>query len=281
MNRTPVIGAVTLKVADLEKVKVFYQQVLGLIGRDQTSERAVLGTALQDLIVLHHVPDGTFESGTTGLYHLALLVSTREDLSRWFQHYVNLGTPNYQGASDHGVSEAIYLSDPEGNGIEVYRDRAYEDWPLTTDGRIAMFTRTLDLNDLMQMDNGKPWSSMPDETIMGHVHLRVADIEATESFYRNVFGFEIKMRYGAQATFLAMDDYHHHIGANNWHSVGARTLPEQGYGLSHFELFVTDDLALHKIKRQLEMANAEYGFEDEQIWVSDPSGNRIHVRVKK
>jgi catechol 2,3-dioxygenase len=135
------------------------------------------------------------------------------------------------GASDHLVSEAIYLNDPDGNGIEIYADRAREEWPWQ-DGEIAMKTLRLDLQELLQEAGDTRWDGAPDGTVIGHVHLRVGDPAEAEKWWRETLGFDTMAHYGASAVFLASGGYHHHVGANAWHSAGAKRRDPSRAGLA-------------------------------------------------
>jgi catechol 2,3-dioxygenase len=191
-----------------------------------------------------------------------------------------------QGFSDHGVSEAIYLADPEGNGIEVYRDRPRGEWP-TTDGRLRMGSEPLDVEALLAEAEQaavatarEPWGGLPPGTRIGHVHLHVAFLEDTLDFYTRVLGFGLTMRYGDSALFLAAGGYHHHIGANTWAGVGAPRPPAGALGLDHFVVLLPDDAALADVAGRLGAAGVEAEVRPEAIAVADPSGNRMAFVVK-
>ncbi len=180
----------------------------------------------------------------TGLYHFAILVPTRRDLA---VALVRLAQGGWQldGASDHLVSEALYLSDPDGNGIEIYRDRPRAEWRRGPDGQLSMATLPLDLDDLLGELQTAPVdpvgdAQMPDGTRIGHVHLQVAELEQTEAFYAGVLGFDVMVRGYPGALFVAAGGYHHHVGLNTWHSRGGSTPPSGGIGLRAYELKLGD-----------------------------------------
>ncbi len=230
------IGAVHLTVADLERQVAFYETSVGLTVRLRDEGVAWLGAGGEDLLVLHAHPSARRFSGTTGLYHFAVLVPTRRDLARALRRLVDART-SLQGVADHGVSEALYLADPEGNGIEIYRDRPREAWP-TVGGQLQMGTDPLDLDGLLSElggDVSRDARRAPAPTL-GHVHLHVADLAATEQFYTGVLGFELTQRFGRSASFFAAGGYHHHIGANIWAGAGAPPPPPGALGLDHFEI---------------------------------------------
>ncbi len=255
IDANTMIGAVTLKVADLQKMTAFYRDVIGLQVREQTAEMVSLGTATRSLVHLHLLPNGRFISHTTGLYHLALRVPTRQDLANWLHHYAQLDAPFWQGASDHGVSEALYLSDPEGNGIEVYWDRPQAQWPQDKSGSLSMYTRHLDLQALLNLANGGGWSGISPATVMGHIHLKVADIAAARQFYVDTIGFNVVIEMPGSALFVAAGDYHHHIGLNTWHSRQAPMLSTDAFGLAQFEILFAGQNALQNVITRLKQAN--------------------------
>ncbi len=212
------VGAVTLTVGALDRSVAYYRDAIGLAVIGEAPGSAHLGAGGEVLVRLVEEPGAQPDERSAGLFHLALLLPTRADLARWVQHAVDDRVP-VGGASDHVVSEALYLTDPDGHGIEIYADRPREVW----EGRVAqlMTTVALDLPSLLaEADPAQPWDGVPTGTTMGHVHLRVTDVPTTIAWYRDVLGFELMATYGPQAAFLAADGYHHHIGANTWHSAG-------------------------------------------------------------
>ena len=224
------IGAVHLTVADLGRLVSFYEARLGLTVRRRDSRTAWLGAGGAggaDLLVLHESPTARRVPGTTGLYHFAVLVPTRRALARSLRRLVDTST-TLQGVADHGVSEALYLGDPEGNGIEIYRDRPRADWPVVA-GQLKMGTDPLDLDGLLSEleaeGDARDAAGMPPATTIGHVHLHVADLVTTEEFYAGVLGFELTQRFGQSAYFFAAGGYHHHVGANIWAGAGAPPPP--------------------------------------------------------
>ena len=228
------IGAVRLVVADLDRAVAFYEQVIGLktLGRDGNVVRLGADTVL---VELEGDPDAPPRpAGSTGLFHLAILVPERAELARALRRVVATGQ-RFTGASDHFVSEALYLHDPEGNGIELYADRPRDTWEWR-DGELVMGTVALDLEDLMRTEPEGPDPGMPDGTVIGHVHLQVADIPSAEAFYAGDLNLDVTVRSYPGALFLSRDGYHHHIGANTWASAGALPPPAGARGLKWFEL---------------------------------------------
>src|SRR5436309_9787775 len=215
------MGEVHLTVADLERSLRYYQSAIGLRVHARENGRARLGTGGEDLIVLTGEPGARPADGYSGLFHFALLVPERIDLARWLAYAARERVP-LSGLSDHYVSEAIYLTDPDHHGIEIYADRPRELW----EGEVGLRLTTLplDVDSLLgELDDpaAEPFDRLPAGTDMGHVHLRVASIPETIAFYRDVLGFGLQAALGEQAAFLGAGGYHHHIGANTWESAGA------------------------------------------------------------
>jgi catechol 2,3-dioxygenase len=237
---TPVrIGTVGLRVRDLEAMIVFYRDTIGLelLARDGTGAR--LGVAGTVLLVLEHQPTARPDDRhTAGLFHTAFLMPSRTDLARFFRHLANRGAA-LTGVADHHVSEAVYLDDPEGNGVEVYADRPAEQW--RRDGKmIRITTEPLDMNGLLAAAEGAPCRQAPAGMRIGHVHLRVGDLRAAEDFYGKLLGLDVTARTPG-AVFLSSGGYHHHIAANVWYSAAADRRDGSRTGLSWLELAATPE----------------------------------------
>ncbi len=233
------VGRVALTVRDLATVRDFYERVVGLRALETGEGRVLLGagdTPLVELVEDRAAPPRP--PRTTGLFHLAILVPDRAELARSLQRLVETRWP-LAGASDHLVSEALYLGDPEGNGIEIYRDRPREAWQ-RDGGELRMATLPLDLNDLLGELDGEPvaGSAVPPGTRMGHVHLNVADLAASERFYAGLLGLDVTARTYPGALFLSAGGYHHHIGLNTWRGEGVPAPPAGSLGLRSFEIVV-------------------------------------------
>ncbi|MGZ3292928.1 MAG: VOC family protein, partial [Xanthobacteraceae bacterium] len=217
-SRTPLhVGAVGLRVRDLNRLCEFYRNVLGLSVLDRGKDVATLGAGGVPILHLEdHPNDKPDDTRTAGLYHTAFLMPTRADLARWILHVARHKVP-LTGASDHGVSEAFYLDDPEGNGMEVYFDRPRESWQWTGN-ELKMITDPLDIDDIVrEVPPDTTYSGAPEGLRIGHVHLRVGDIARAETFYRDALGLEVtRRRHGA--SFMSSGRYHHHIAGNVWHS---------------------------------------------------------------
>lgn len=217
------IGAVHLTVSDLERSRAYYRDTIGLEDLGGGSFGAG-GVALLHLVEEQGVRPST---GYCGLFHFALLVPERSDLAAWLRHAV-ADRVELTGASDHAVSEALYLRDPDGHGIEIYADR-----PGVAPERLTSFP--LDVDDLLAASDA-PAPRLPPGTRMGHIHLRVADIPDTIRFWRDELGLDLIAQLGDQAAFLSTGGYHHHLGANTWESRGAAQAPEGTARLLRFEI---------------------------------------------
>jgi catechol 2,3-dioxygenase len=266
------LGAVHLTVSDLDRSVAFYQDALGLRLDRREEPVAALGAGGEDLVVLHEEPGARPAGRHAGLYHYALLFPSREELARAVQRLAVTRTP-IDGASDHGVSEAIYLSDPDGNGIELYADRPRDAWPPPAPGeRVGMFTRALDLDDLLgTIAEEDPVRQAGEGQRMGHVHLHVGDLDAARAFYVDVIGFEA-MASLPSALFLAAGGYHHHLGANTWRGQGVGPAPAGTVGLREWTMVLEPD-ALAALRARLAAA----GLGDGGDAVADPWGIRLRL----
>src|SRR5690606_21160278 len=235
MSTAPLrVGRVRLKVRDLDAVSRFYRSILGLTQIERDDRRAVLGQDRTPLLVLEADPAlAPGDRRQAGLFHTAFLMPTRADLARWVGH-IAAERMRIQGASDHIVSEAFYLADPEGNGIEVYADRPVAQW-LDSQGRIEMTTEPLDIADLLTAAGDTGWAGFPEAGSIGHVHLQVGDTAAADRFYRDVLGFDIAADYPG-ASFYGSGGYHHQLAGNIWNSRGAARRPEGMAGLDAVEI---------------------------------------------
>ncbi|RIH89581.1 VOC family protein [Calidithermus roseus] len=271
--QTPTLAltGLTLRVRDLERQLAFYRDLLGLEITHSEGNRTILSPAGRKFaLTLVHEPSAPLRpQPTLGLYHFALLLPERKALARVFRRLLEARYPNFQGASDHGVSEALYLADPEGNGLELYRDRPRGQWPFQG-SKLAMVTKRLDLEDLLaEAPPGAQPQAVPigdrphgtpldPETTLGHIHLHVADLDEAEHFFRQ-FGMEVTQGDYPGARFLAADGYHHHVGINLW--ARGRTAPAESTGLLEYTLW-------------LEPAKKE---RLSSLTLTDPNGARVRV----
>src|SRR5919201_2881222 len=247
------MGAVRLTVADLDRARDFYRDAIGLTERRSPDGVLRLGSAdPSDLPVVELVGDPDAPPrprGTTGLFHLAILVPSRPDLARALQRIAEAGW-HLNGASDHLVSEALYLSDPEDNGIELYRDRPRDEWPVR-DGVIQMSTLPLDLDGVLgELRREDASAGMPPGTRIGHVHLNVGDLASAEAFYSGALGFDVTVRGYPGALFVSAGGYHHHLGLNTWAGEGAPPAPHGSRGLREFQIVLPSRGALEALKKK-------------------------------
>lgn len=224
-----------LVVEDLPMVLAWYQRIMGLAPLETSASGAVLGVAGRPLLTLTSARNAArAPRNAPGLFHIAYLVPDRRELGRWLAHAVDNGIP-LQGASDHLVSEAIYLADPEGNGIEVYRDRPRKEWTYHPDGTVEMNTLPLDVQALYEQARQDEWSGLAEGSAIGHIHLQVSDLPQADAFFRDMLGLDLMARYPG-ASFFATGKYHHHIAANIWNSRGAEKRQDQMTGLSAYTI---------------------------------------------
>lgn len=274
------IGRVSLTVADLDRALAFYQERLGFTQTEREDGKAMLSAGKGDLLRLVEQKGARPTHGTTGLYHFAILVPSRFALAKSLKHLADTQTA-VQGFSDHGVSEAIYLSDPDGNGIEIYRDHPRDQWPLRN-GSLAMVSDPLDLNGILSELEGKDaaWTGLDPDSSVGHVHLYVANIAECEKFYGNVLGFDLMQRFGGAASFLSAGGYHHHIGINVWAGIGAPAPPPTASGLRWFEVSLPDQDSLQTVIKRLKAANQKPKEHPFGLLVRDPSQNPVLLTVR-
>lgn len=273
-------GGVRLNVADLARAQEFYEDAIGLRLLARSEGLARLGADGLTAVELRALPGAVPRPPrTTGLFHLAILVPGRAQLAGALARIASTGW-RLTGASDHLVSEALYLNDPEGNGIEIYRDRPRSEWRYE-DGGIQMSTLPLDLDGLVaELRDDEPGTDgMPAGTRIGHVHLNVANLDEAEAFYSGTLGFDVTVRSYPGALFLSTGGYHHHIGVNTWAGPGAPAPPEGSRGLEWFELVVDDQRDLVELERRLQAAGVELKQVPEGLMTRDPSGNGLLVRT--
>ncbi len=273
MNTYPIIDTVSLTVRNLESSLDFYQTKLGFHIHDRNGNSAGLGSPDRAFLNLVENPMAKRIPGTAGLYHFAVLLPSRPDLARILVELIEARTP-LQGLSDHGVSEAIYLPDPDGNGIEIYRDRPEEEWP-KQGSQLEMVTDPMDVDSLLALSDKSTFENLglPAGTVLGHMHLHVGEIAEAEAFYSGVLGFDLMQRYGPTASFLSINGYHHHVGVNTWNGVGIPPAPEGALGLRWFSM----RLAENGISERLRDADVEFSEGPEGPYVLDPSGNKILI----
>lgn len=281
LNPEMTLGPISLKAKNLGSMLSFYERDLGLVARKRDEEAVELSPSksAEPIIVLRHLPSAErAPDDAPGLYHYALLVPDRRSLAAAYLAIGNAGII-FDGFADHLVSEALYLTDPEGNGIEIYADRTREDWKFDEDGYVDMTTRPLDIDSLLkEVTDTRPdgLKAIADGTKVGHIHLKVTDLQRSISFYRNVMGLDL-MRYYESAAFLSAGRYHHHIGMNTWESLGGKPLEKNWAGLEHVTITVPRE-NLNELSTMLADSPIAHNEGNGQLFISDP--DEIELIVK-
>ncbi len=275
-------GTVSLKVKDLEKQRNFYTSIIGLEIFKESPKQVIL-TAQKNsipLLILNKIEQPLPLTRKTGLFHVAFLLPTRKDLGNELLHLLRVKAP-LDGASDHGYSEALYLTDPEGNGIEIYRDKPQNEWEVMSDGEVPAITIEMDADGVIAAADGN-WQGFPQGTKVGHVHLKVADLLKTQTFYTTILGLTLTTNYTDQAKFFATGSYHHHIGSNIWNGRNLSAMTENDLGLAYFAFFVPDYTELARVQNHWNEQHVAYTADEEksQLWVTDPNGIRILFTIE-
>jgi catechol 2,3-dioxygenase len=276
------IGAVRLTVSDVARSRAFYEHAIGLQATDLDDGTLALGAPGEaPLIELRGDSSApALNRRATGLYHLAILMPSRLDLALALARLAEARWP-LDGASDHLVSEALYLSDPDGNGIEIYRDRPREQWRRSGD-QLEMATLPLDIDDLIgelsQAEGPQPIA--PAGARIGHVHLQVADLDDAEAFYHGVLGFDVIVRGYPGALFVSAGGYHHHIGLNTWHSAGASPPSLGSVGLRSFDVLLPTQQELDRMLARVRDDGIDPEPSSVGMLVRDPSGNAVLLRSR-
>ncbi|EGP9494045.1 VOC family protein [Listeria monocytogenes] len=270
------LGEVVLNVGHLKEMAGFYQEVIGLKLLEENERMVRLGVSGSDeaLLVLKKIDNAVVpEVPRIGLFHTAFLLPTRESLADVLLHLAKSGYP-IDGAGDHAYSEALYLHDIEGNGIEIYADRPKAEWMCDGDGNLPMVTEQVDVDSLLQIATDEPFTGMPNGTIIGHVHLQVADADKAEQFYKEALGMKLTTAIPS-ARFFAAGDYHHHIGSNVWAGRNLELLQENETGLAWFTIITPDKDA---IITTLEEQGYDVKRFESTISVTDSNGIKIHFK---
>lgn len=275
------MGRVALSVADLSRSLAYYQEQIGMQILAQEGGTAVLGAANQPLLVLQEQPGARPSRHAAGLYHFAVLLPSRLALAQTLYHFIQVQTP-IDGASDHGVSEALYLTDPDGHGIEIYRDRPRQEWP-QANGQLRMVTEPLDVEGILGELSAETavWTPWPSGTMMGHVHLHVSHLAPAIDFYEVVLGFDSIMRMGGSAGFMSFGGYHHHLGLNTWAGVGAPPPAPDAARLLWYEIIAPEETAVNNLALRLAAMNVAFTRNGRALHLQDPSANNIIVRANE
>jgi catechol 2,3-dioxygenase len=275
------LGSVRLQVADIETSLLFYARVLGLCVIGGTADSVSLGTHGENRAIVHlrqrkgarPVP----KLGLLGLYHFAILLPDRASLGRFVAHLGDIGRD--AGMSDHFVSEAVYLTDPDGLGIEVYADRPRDSWRYD-ERQLHMTTNHLDVDDLVRSAGGKRWSGMPRGAVLGHVHLHVGDIDKAAAFYHDALGFDKVVWNYPGALFLSAGGYHHHLGTNTW-AKGAPRATDEDARLLEWDIIVPTQKDADNAARHVKEAGYEAKQEDDQWVLTDPWGTSLRLVTER
>jgi catechol 2,3-dioxygenase len=275
------LGRVRLQVADLERSLVFYGDVLGMRVIRRDTDSVSLGPHGEDREIVHlrqlrsakPVP----RRGLLGLYHFAILLPDRASLGRFVAHLAEIGV--YAGMSDHLVSEAVYLTDPDGLGIEVYADRPRDAWRYD-ERQLQMATNHLDVDDLVRSARGERWSGMPRGTVLGHVHLYVDDIDKAESFYHDALGFDKVVWSYPGALFMSAGGYHHHLGTNTW-AKGAPRATDADARLLEWEIVVPVRKHAEQAAQNVIAAGYQAKAENGEWILTDPWGTSLRLVPEK
>jgi catechol 2,3-dioxygenase len=269
------LGAVHLTVADLDREVTFYRDILGFQVQRRDSDTAALGAGGAELLRLTERPGAPRVTGTTGLYHYAVLVRQRVDLAQLLRRIAETRTP-VQGLVDHHTHLAIYLADPEGNGIELAWDRPRDQWP-TWETMYRRGNAPLDVEGLFaELPAGDAaWAGLPADTAIGHVHLHVAELKAADAFYHGLLGFDVTVVFPRSAEFVAAGGYHHHIGFNLWAGPGAPPPPAGAQGLRYFTIRLPNAAELARLEARLRAAGLTPEQTPEGLLVEDPSRNGV------
>lgn len=272
------VGEAALKVRDLEKMNTWYRAVLGFSEISRKDATITLGAGGVPLLHLVHHPDAGLEAPTAaGLFHIAWLMPQRADLARWLVHIAMMQVP-VTGFADHNVSEAVYLNDPEGNGIEVYSDRPKENWSWDGD-MVTMGTQQLDIDDIVALtDTTKDnYSGAPDGLRIGHMHLRIGEIASGRAFYEKAVGLDSTRGNRPDAAFLSSGRYHHHVAMNIWNSEGAKPRNSRDTGLEWFSLVATDAGIVTAQKERLTAGGYAFSTITNGVEAADPWGTKLRL----
>jgi catechol 2,3-dioxygenase len=277
LHAKAVLGAVHLQVADIARSVAYYGDVIGLRALTKSTTQAVLAAHGDDtpIVVLHHLESAVPvpKRGRLGLYHFAILLPDRPALGRFITHLAAIGA--YAGMSDHLVSEAVYLTDPDGLGIEVYADRPRESWRIANRS-LEMATLTLDAADLVRASKGVTWTGAPPGTRIGHVHLFVSDLDAAARFYHEGLGLDKVLLDFPGALFMSAGGYHHHLGTNTW-AAGAARAEDGDARLLEWSVVLPSAEDVEATARALEKAGAKVTRADGDVVAADPWGTMVRV----
>ncbi|MCD9020814.1 VOC family protein [Cohnella silvisoli] len=275
-----VLGVLKLKISNLERSIQFYREVVGfqVLSQDATTARLTVD-GHKTYLILEEVPNAAVvpRRSATGLYHFAILVPTREQLGLSLRTLIKSGI--HIGQGDHMVSEALYISDPDNNGIEIYCDRPRSEWKKDAEGNYIMGSDPVDIEGLLKLAGDKPWSGLAAETILGHIHLHVSELSKSKAFYCDILGFDLVADASKMmgALFISAGGYHHHIGMNIWAGVGAPQPPANGTGLAYYTIVLPSPVELNVTLEKLRNADIPVAEQGDHWELKDPSGIEIRL----
>ncbi|MGQ7887967.1 VOC family protein [Paenibacillus sp. WC2504] len=269
------IGIIKLFVSDLERSIRFYQETVGLrLGKTTSTSAELTIDGIKPFVILEEMPDAqiTPRRSAAGLYHFAILLPTRKDLGLSLKNLIQSGI--HIGQADHLVSEALYITDPDHNGIEIYCDRPRSTWRRDAEGNYIMAADPIDWEGLLHEAEGAVWSGLPVGTVMGHIHFHVKNLQKSKEFYCDILGFDVAAdaRMAMKALFISAGGYHHHIGLNVWAGEEAPLRPANGTGLDYYTLVFPDEQTRNEAVERLKLANVQVSEIDNILMVKDPSG---------
>ena len=272
------VESLELKILNMERSLAFYENIIGFKVLERVENRAILTADGKTPLITLVQPENVTpkEAHKTGLYHFALLLPTRADLGSFLQHVIKVNYP--LGASDHHVSEALYLQDVDGNGIEIYADRPASSW-IWQDKEVHMVTEPLKAEEVLAAGADKQWNGLPSDTVMGHIHLHVGNLEQAEAFYCKGLGFDVVTRYGGQALFVSADGYHHHIGLNIWNGRNIPAASRESVGLQSFTIHYPNEELRSDVITRLKEMDILVQEEKEGFVTTDPFGLTIRLSV--
>ncbi|AIQ46711.1 glyoxalase [Paenibacillus sp. FSL R7-0273] len=280
LHESTQIGLVQIRVSDLERSLAFYQNVIGLqVLRRQGREAVMTADGRQALLVLREIerPQLLSRKGA-GLYHFAILLPDRPNLGLVLRNLIAADIEIGQG--DHLVSEALYIQDPDNNGIELYRDRPRDTWQRDSAGDVVMTTDPVDVDGLLAASEGLAWEGLPAGTIIGHVHFHVGDLAEAKKFYVDALGFEPTTQYGSSALFISAGGYHHHMGLNVWAGQGAPATPANAPGIDYFTLQLPDVHEITTVAERVRAAGYPVTETADGVILTDPWNIGIHLTVQ-
>ena len=269
------VSKISIRVSNIERSIAFYQNVIGLTLHERTKDKATLGSSKHEFLELIEIVLKQKETAA-GLYHFAILLPTRKELGGWLQHMIDNQFP-IQGASNHGVSEAIYLQDPDGNGVEVYADFPENKWVKIHD-EIQMSTNPLDFENLLAIKE-QDWKTASEDVLLGHVHLSVRYLDASVAFY-HLLGFDTVLDI-QHAVFLSSKKYHHHLACNIWNMRNAKVHQKDQIDMEYAEITYPNQLEFLHVKKMLQENNKDYTESNNEIFVHDPNGILFILRCEE